>query len=118
MKIRDFKKGSIITRISPSENGDRSYLGNKLLFIGVANNRIYYKNLTEVSKAVFGEDRIFDLAYDWWQSGWEYYVDPKTLMEGEEFKFTDLSIEQQIERAVEAEDYELAEKLKKQLKND
>jgi hypothetical protein len=31
--IHKFKQGDIITRVEPSKAGDRSYMGNKLIFI-------------------------------------------------------------------------------------
>ena len=49
--IYEFKKGDIITRVSPAKSlgrsifnpegvGDRSYQGDKLIFVGVANGCI------------------------------------------------------------------------------
>ncbi len=56
--ILKIEKGSIITRILYAENGDRSYMGEKLKFVGIANNRIYFQRLSAFSIQVFGEDKI------------------------------------------------------------
>jgi len=64
---------------------------------------------------MLGEDHISNVALDLWSEGWIEYIDPKTLLEGQEDVISNLSIEKQIERAVDNEDYELAEKLKRKL---
>ena len=128
--IYDFKKGDEIVRISPAkpyqntrdlfgnENigiRDRSYMGEKLIFVGIANGQIYCQRTDSLSKALFG-DKLLDLDLALWDDGWEYYVDPTTLMEDIDNIVDDSIIEEQINKAILSEDYELAGKLKKKLK--
>lgn len=74
--IHKFKQGEVITRVSPSKRGDRSYMGEKLIFIGITNNQIYYEKFDSIS-ALNG---IRNLALDQWDEGWELYVEPLTLL--------------------------------------
>ena len=73
--ILDFKKNDVITRVIPSKTGDRSYMGDKLLFVGVANAQIYYKNIS----AIFDADKIRKVPFDQWQDGWIDFIDPEKL---------------------------------------
>lgn len=50
-----------------------------------------------------------------WDEGWEHYIEPSTLFNGSEIIIDKSTIEEQIRKAVENEDYELAEKLKSKL---
>ncbi len=114
--IFEFKKGDKITRIKPANGfGDRSYMGDELVLIGIANGQIYFKNNNRFMNNILGEEHISNVALDLWSEGWIEYVDPKTLLEGQEDVISNLSIEKQIEIAVENEDYELAERLKRKL---
>ena len=135
MNIESFKKGDIITRTEPSLaifggmsgifggktelHGDRSYMGDQLKFLGIANNHIYFQSLDEVSILSFGKDRIFDLAVDAWNEGWELYIDPKSLLEENQpiVTLSKKQLEDKLQKAINNEDYELAEKLKIQLNN-
>ena len=111
--IFEFKLGDRITRLKPSEKFyDRSYMGDELTFIGIANGQIYFNN----KKSPFGEEHIHGVDLELWKDGWDYYVDPKTLLEGKEHIISSLSIQEQIQRAIDNEDYELAEKLTKIIK--
>jgi hypothetical protein len=76
--IHNFKQGDIITRVKPSNNGDRSYLGDKMIFIGIANAQIYYENPNSITARLTGTT-ISNLALDQWSEGWELYVNPMTL---------------------------------------
>jgi hypothetical protein len=129
MNIINFKKGDIITRTHPAkpyseermgifgpEGGirDRSYMGDNLLFVGIANGQIYFKNQEYFHVSMFG-DKVQGVALDIWDEGWEYYVDPKSLTGDSEVKMDKSYILVKIKEAEEAEDYELALKLKHQL---
>lgn len=106
--IFDFKKGDRITRVKPSEGvGDRSYIGTELIFVGIANAKIYFK----MEGFSIAEDAIYSIDLDLFVDGWEEYVDPQSLLQGSEEVIDRLSIEKQIERAIEREDYELAARL-------
>lgn len=78
--ILSFKKNDVITRVIPSKTGDRSYMGDKLLFVGVANAQIYYKNMS----AIFDADKIRNVHFDQWQDGWVDYIDPEKLFNSNE----------------------------------
>jgi hypothetical protein len=128
--IYDFKKGDEIVRVQPAkpysavriglfgqeEGGvrDRSYMGEKLIFVGIANGQIYLQSDSDFRKAMFG-DRLIDLSLDIWDEGWDLFIDPKKLLEGFEPKMDKQTIEEQIQNAIKNEDYELAEKLKSKL---
>lgn len=129
--IYEFNKGDEIVRVQPAkpysptrmgffgeEGGvrDRSYIGNKMVFVGIANGKIYLKRLDDFSLKIFG-DKLLELDLDIFDEGWDFYVDPKTLVEGFETIIDKITIEEQIEKAVEEENYELAEKLRLKLKN-
>jgi len=93
--IYDFKKGDKITRVQPAKpylaviNGlfgqekdgvrDRSYIGEKLIFVGIANGRIYCQRTDSFSLSIFG-DKLLDLALDIWDEGWDLFIDPKKLL--------------------------------------
>ena len=132
--IYDFKKGDEIVRIQPArpysdvtigvfgqrEGGvrDRSYMGEKLIFIGIANGQIYCNRTDRFALNIFGDEPI-NLSLDIWDEGWDLFVDPKKLLEGFEPKMDESQINDKIKKAIETEDYELAEKLKLKLtKND
>jgi hypothetical protein len=63
---------------------------------------------------MFG-DKLLNLALDIWDEGWDSFIDPKKLLEGFEPKMDKQTIEEQIKKAIENEDYELAQKLKSKL---
>jgi len=118
--IYDFKIGDEIVRITPAkplENGilggirDRSYLGERMIFKGIANGHIYLKRMEEFQKRLFG-NKLLDLPLDLWDKGWDKWVDPLTLLENE---IDPIHIEDKLLYALSEEDYELAEKLKNML---
>lgn len=76
--IHNFKQGDVITRVKPADNGDRSYMGDKLIFIGIANAQIYYENPESITARLTGTI-MSNVSLDQWSEGWELYVDPKTL---------------------------------------
>ena len=115
--ILDIKKGAIVTRVAsskpyPSGVTYRSYMGDKLKFIGVANSQIYFQSLEKHMINTFGADKVFGVPLDIWELGWDYYIDPTSLLDSLEDRAT---LEIKLQRALDAEDYILAEKLKKQL---
>jgi len=75
--ILKFKKGDSIVRTERSHGDDGSYLGEEMIFLGILNNRIY---------VIFTKSKIFmDLHHDFnlheWADGWEYYMNPKALID-------------------------------------
>ena len=125
--IYEFKKGDIITRVSPSKSmgisilnpegvGDRSYQGEKLIFIGIANGCIYLKRIDALEIRIFG-NKLIDLPLDIFENGWNYWIDPQTLLEDIDdslYVSTD-NLQEAINKAIEEENYEAANKLKKLL---
>jgi hypothetical protein len=78
MKIQQFKKGDIITRIQRSSiTGDRSYMGEKIIFVGIANNQIYYFLL---EYKYIGVNKLRNVELKDWEDGWDYYTEPNTLI--------------------------------------
>jgi hypothetical protein len=125
--IHSFTKGDEIVRIEPSkpysstqiglfgeetiETIDRSYMGEKLIFVGIANGQIYLKRTDKLSIELFG-DKLLSLSLDVFDDGWDYWFDPENLLQGLEPKE---SLIQKLENAVKIEDYELATKLRDEL---
>ena len=117
--IYEFKKGDEIVRITPAkplknlfgEIRDRSFLGEKMVFAGIANGQIYLRRTNTMDINIFG-NKLLDLSLDIWDDGWDYYVDPENLL-------ADILpreiLENKLNKAVEEEDYILAERLRKLL---
>ena len=129
--IYDFEIGDEIVRIIPSkafEYGisagvrDRSYLGERMIFKGIANGHIYLKRMEEFQKRLFG-DKLLNLPLDMWDQGWDTWVDPETLDEVNLSKEVlevvsedvQAKVDELIKEAVVNEDYELAARLKNTL---
>jgi len=135
--ISEFKKGDIITRVKPAKSlgpmptiglgglmgqtidrgGDRSYLGDKLKYIGIANGQIYVRRTDDFELKLLG-DKLIDLAIDLWDEGWEYWIDPETLTGDEVYekpKMTQAEYQAKIDIAIAGENYEEAERLKKEM---
>lgn len=110
--IYDFINGDIVVRISPSKLcGDRSYMGQSLIFVGITNGQIYLKRTDEVELRIYG-DKLLSLSLDMWDEGWNYYVDPNSLLE-DESSIVDIDmLEIRLKNAIDREDYELASKIK------
>ena len=125
--IYEFKKGDTITRIIPSKskgqtitqsgqvinNIDRSYMGDKLIFIGIANGQIYFKVDNDLHKQLFG-DVLSNIPLDIFDCGWDYYTDPNSLFDGFEILDRD-NLTLQYNAAIRDENYELAKILKDKL---
>ena len=125
--IYEFKKGDLITRVIPAKPtgrsffnpegiGDRSYLGEALVFVGVANGCVYLKRTSKFDKKVFG-DKLLSLTLDIFSDGWEYYIDPKKLLEGVDdvIIISKDGIQEAIDKAIIDENYEAAARLEKLL---
>lgn len=120
-KIYEFNRGDEITRIAPSKKyqsglRDRSYMGDKLIFVGIANGQIYCQRTNKSELSIFG-DKLINLSLDMWDEDWDYYFDPNKLLEGLGNQIDKEIIEDEIKNAIEKENYELVIKLKQSLKN-
>ena len=108
-----------ISILNPEGVGDRSYQGEKLIFIGIANGCIYLKRTNELELKIFG-DKMVDLELDIFSEGWDYYIDPNSLLEDADetiFVSTD-GLQEAIDKAVAEENYEAADKLTKLLEKE
>jgi hypothetical protein len=101
--IRQFKRGDYIVRVIPSETGDRSYIGEKMQFLGVANGVIHLQAFDSILK---GRKK---LELDWWSDGWDYYKEVYDIEDSDNFLYTFQNI---VTNALINEDYELLAKLK------
>jgi len=74
MHINQFKQGDIITRVEPcSEIKDRSYIGDKLLFVEIVNGTIRCMQMTKNDTF---KGRIIDVPLCDWSEGWEKFQTP------------------------------------------
>jgi hypothetical protein len=110
--IYECEKGDEIVRIVPAKPinhlEDRSYLGEKLIFVGIANGQIYLKHTDSLHLKLFG-DKLLNLSLDLWDDGWDDWIDPSTLINN---KIDPHHIENKLFDALTQEDYELANTLK------
>ena len=121
--IYEFENGDEVVRIEPAKDlnnilgetiRDRSYIGEKMIFVGIANGVIYLKPTEKVS-IFFSADGFIDLPLDIWDEGWDHWVDPETLLNN---VLDDRQIKSKLADAIAEENYELANKLQKMLKSD
>jgi len=116
--IYEFKKGDEIVRVEnakPIQEGgirDRSYVGEKMIFAGIANGVIYLKPTTIISTFLAGKEKLMDLPLDTWDEGWDHWVDPNTLLDN---ILDEKQIKSKLSEAIAEENYELANKLQKML---
>ena len=110
--IYEFKKGDEIVRIVPAKPintiRDRSFMGEKMIFVGIANGQIYLKRTSQLEIRLMGNSLI-NVSLDLWDDGWDCWIDPLTLLDND---IDRVHIEDKLFDALTEEDYELAEKLK------
>ena len=119
--IYEFKQGDEVVRVEAAKSltnvfgkeqvRDRSYLGEKFIFHGIANGVIYLKPTNKTTAWIINE-KFVDLRLDIWDEGWENWVDPMSITENHIPRYI---IEEQINKAIDDANYELADRLKKQL---
>jgi hypothetical protein len=121
--IYQFKQGDEVVRIEPAKafdcsDGktirDRSYIGEKFIFHGIANGMIYLKATTTTS-IFLSNNKFMELPLDNWDEGWNRWIDP------EKIKRNDIPrsiIEKKLQEALGEENYEFADELKKLLNHD
>lgn len=140
--IHDFKKGDLITRIIPSKPieifgeetiVDRNFIGEPLLFLGVANGCVYVEKdemrpgkmeSGRISdggpaflKMMFGTGGPINLPLDAYDEGWSYYVNPYNIGNEapHEFEETLETLKKKLKIALSKEDYEAADKIKEKI---
>lgn len=77
----------------------------------ILKGQIYCQRTDSFSLMIFG-NKLLSLSLDIWDEGRDLFIDQKKLLEGFEPKMDKSTIEEQIKKAIENEDYELAERLK------
>jgi len=90
MKITEFKKGDIITKVEPRKYNvtegmfgsvtqqDVSYIGGKYKYIGSANGLAYIEDFScNKESPNYGDRKDFKLCQ--YSDGWEKWVDPEKL---------------------------------------
>jgi len=83
-----------------------------MIFAGIANGVIYLKPTTMISTFLAGKEKLMDLPLDNWDEGWDYWVDPNTLLDN---ILDEKQIKSKLSEAIAEENYELANKLQKML---
>lgn len=122
--IYEFKKGDKIVRVEAAKSmnspfsttpmRDRSYVGDQMIFMGIANGMIYLEP-TNKFNIFINEGKYTELALDYWDEGWDYWVDPKSITTNQ---IPDSILKEKVKQALKDENYELLEKLKeKKAKN-
>ena len=86
----DFKPGDIVTRIEPTViinqsmfmgglNYDGAYVGEKLIFVGIANGCAYFEGV-ETFTYLLEKGNLIPLPIHKYETGWAHYIDPITLV--------------------------------------
>lgn len=126
-RIYDFRKGDVITRIKPiiGEAGtiaerDYSLVGKKITFLGIANASVYLSKAADFLVTLFlGKDEFtIQLPIELCEDGWAYYTEPDFL-DSQDLPPLDneKNLKDEIRKAVEDDNFERAEMLKKKLED-
>lgn len=120
--IYDFQKGDQITRLKPIvyTDGDKDFalVGKQLTFMGIANASIYLSKEADFLTALFvGKDKFtLQFPLELCETGWADYVQPDFLDDLDGPIFDDEEkLQEQIKKAVQEDNYEKADELKKKL---
>lgn len=147
MSIFEFTKGDLITRMTPSKPieifgdetvVDRQYIGEPLVFLGVANGCVYVEHEDKPRSSrrgrmdgnegpmgflnqLMGRTGPINLPLDAYDEGWALYIDPYTIGEKQEERNDNVtesleSLQRKLSIALKKEEYEKAEKLKAKIK--
>lgn len=128
--IFDFNPGDIVTRIQPAGliardtffgagmNYDASYIGEKLVFVGVANGCAYFEPTDEFS-ILLEKGELIDLPLHNFEEGWAHYIDPKTLLDAKPrskyASMSDQALLDKKEEAINGENYEEASRIQHEI---
>jgi len=128
--IFEFNPGDIVTRVEPSVvinkkmfmggmDYDSSHIGEKLVFIGIANGCAYFKP-TDSFTYLLEDGGPISLELHKFAEGWAHYIDPDILIKAKpESKYKRMTTSQLIDqkgRAIDREDYEEANRIHHELK--
>lgn len=117
--IYGFKIGTPITRVQPAKpyidggQGDRSYMGDKLIFRGIANGQIYLER-TGIDKEIFS-GKLIDISLDLWDEDWVEFIDIEKTTSLHGIEVTLKHLNRLLKEAEKREDYEEAGKIKKEI---
>lgn len=127
--IYEFTPGDIVTRIQPSVivnktmfmgglNYDSSYVGEKLIFVGIANGCAYFEP-TDSFTYLLEKGKLIDLPLHKFEEGWAHYIDPATLVNAKPRSkydsMSDTTLVSKLDEAIEEEDYEEASRIKHEI---
>jgi hypothetical protein len=122
MKIFEFKKGDLITRIKPIKDleegsDDYTFVGKKLTFLGIANASIYLsREMDFISKLLTGIDKhSVQIPIGIFEDDWEYFVEPDFLDDESPLIDDEDRLQIQIQKAADNQEFEKADFLKKKL---
>ncbi|GAG23187.1 unnamed protein product, partial [marine sediment metagenome] len=128
--IHEFRKGDVVTRVRSAymETPDGGYkdtqlMGQKLIFLGIANGCIYLERSTTIEKILNGQ--TFYIPLEAFEEGWNHFEDPEflkgkgnmlSMIERAMADQTEAALKKLHKKALEEENFELAAKIKKKMK--
>ena len=112
MRIRNFKQNTIVTRVGASIYGDKSFIGEPLIYIGVLNACIYVDMVNPTTG--HPPRRVLELT-EWEDNNWEKWIDPNTLIESIDPCSDIVNLQKELKNAIKNEDYIKAYLIKQRL---
>jgi hypothetical protein len=127
--IFDFNPGDIVTRLEPTVeinqqmfmgglNCDSSYIGEKLIFVGIANGCAYFEP-TDKFSFLLEKGELIDLPLYKWEHGWAHYIDPRTLIgakpQSKYASMSDTALVAELDNAIAEEKYEEASRIQHEI---
>jgi hypothetical protein len=127
--IYDFKPGDIVTRIEPvvkinpmmfmgGIEYDGEYVGEKLVFIGIANGCAYFE-ATDAFTYLLEKGKPISLPIHKFENGWAHYIDPITIVNAmprsKYDSMSDTALVCDLDSAIEKEEYEEASRIQHEI---
>ena len=126
--IYDFNSGDIVTRIEPAVivnksmflgglNYDNSFVGEKLIFLGIANGCAYFEP-TDSFSYLLEKGKPISLELHRFEEGWAHYIDPITFIGLKTSKYVSMSDAKllgKLDEAIGVEDYEEASRIQHEI---
>lgn len=128
--IYEFNPGDIVTRIQPAGivtqgtflgggiSYDSSYIGEKLVFVGIANGCAYFEP-TESFSVLLENGKLISLRLHKFEEGWAHYIDPRTLIGAKSMSkyasMSDTSLITELDNAIADENYEEASRIQHEI---
>lgn len=130
--IHKFNPGDIVTRVEPAVEmnaggmftfgtgvvEDGNYIGEKLIFLGIANGCAYFEPTDSFLMALEGDKPISLKLYKF-ENGWAHYIDPITLADAKPKSqyesMSDHALLDKREEAIGKEDYEEASRIQHEI---